>query len=154
MEVGITELLNVNASQCMKHTFTKWDDDLMKSWLRLRMPKHFNKMDHQAQNRRLGVHWLCPPSGRVKLNFDGASHGNPGIYGIDCYIRDCSSSLVWGLSKKIFEGTNNEAELAAMDAGLDLCINKGLKQIEIEGDSLVCINVVKMRYINVWSLQG
>ena len=43
--------------------------------------------------------------------------------------------LVWGISKKLRDGTHNEAELAAIDTDLNLFISKGLATIGIEGDS-------------------
>ena len=53
--------------------------------------------------------WEPPPSNMFKLNFDGASKGNPGLAGFGGAIRNsegCMVGLHWGYIK---ENTNNIA---------------------------------------------
>lgn len=39
-------------------------------------------------NPREEVRWECPPRGWMKINFDGASKGNPGTAGCGVVLRD------------------------------------------------------------------
>lgn len=41
--------------------------------------------------------WILPPDGCIKLNFDGASKGNPGTTGFSCVLRDHSSKVICAL---------------------------------------------------------
>lgn len=38
--------------------------------------------------------WVPPPERCLKLNFDGASKGNPGPVGFGCVLRDHSSKVI------------------------------------------------------------
>ena len=58
--------------------------------------------------------WLTPPLGVFKLNFNGASHGNPGLTSFGGLCRDHD-----GWIKKVFMGaigedTNNSTELEGL----------------------------------------
>ncbi|GLJ29121.1 hypothetical protein SUGI_0574080 [Cryptomeria japonica] len=48
--------------------------------------------------------------------------------------------------------TNNEAELKALDKGLELSLERGVTKILIEGDSRVVINGVMKYHFNNWRL--
>lgn len=72
-----------------------------------------------------------------KLQFDGASKGNPGRFGIGVVIFHHSSKIIKAMGKYISEGTNNVAEFQALSFGLDLAISLNIKDIVIEGDSMV-----------------
>ncbi|GLJ42729.1 hypothetical protein SUGI_0885920 [Cryptomeria japonica] len=50
--------------------------------------------------------------------------------------------------------TNNEAELRALDEGLNICVEKGLSKIYIEGDSQVVINWVMRSNFCSWKLNN
>lgn len=73
--------------------------------------------------------------GWAKLNFDGATHSNPGIAGSGCIINNDFGH--W-LAKKVMvikPTSNNLAELEALEAGLLLCLEVGITKVVIEGDS-------------------
>lgn len=55
---------------------------------------------------------MPPPRGRLKLNLDGASEGNPGAARCGGVIRDFQGSFLYGFSVSI--GTNTYAEISAL----------------------------------------
>ncbi|XP_059076603.1 uncharacterized protein LOC131875903 [Cryptomeria japonica] len=75
-------------------------------------------------NIRIGkaIRWKASPRDWTKLNFDGASKGNPGESGIGAIIRDEQGNILQGLFGGIGVATNNEVEICALEAGLCLCI--------------------------------
>lgn len=103
---------------------------------------------------RKAATWSPPKPGWLKLNFDGASRGNPGPSGIGYVIRDHSGSIIWKMAKPIPPDTNNIAEFKALQLGLTDCIKHGLKNISVEGDSEMAINAIKRKKTPNWRLQG
>ncbi|XP_059077981.1 uncharacterized protein LOC131876565 [Cryptomeria japonica] len=81
--------------------------------------------------------WIPPPFPSFKLQFDGASNGNPGRSGIGAVIFYHSSKIIEALGKHIGQGTNNVAEFQALSLVLDLTISLNIKDIVIEGESMV-----------------
>lgn len=77
------------------------------------------------------------------LRFDGGSRGNPGKAGCGFVIYNSATD-----DTKIIEGwqylgdknTNNYAEYYGIILGLQEALSKGLKNLHIEGDSLLVIN--------------
>ncbi|XP_057831928.2 uncharacterized protein LOC131042633 [Cryptomeria japonica] len=102
-------------------------------------------------NRKL-IRWAPPQGDWVKLNFDGACRGNPGPAGIGVVIRNSSGILLGGLYGSLGLATNNEAEIRALAAGLDLCIQRGLDKICFEGESQIIINGVTKSNFPNWKL--
>jgi len=87
--------------------------------------------------------WTPPPNNSYKLNFDGASKGNPGQAGFGGIIRDSKGNL-----KQLYYGslgwdTNNSAELEGLWQGLSIAKELNLKPLLIEGDSQIIINMAK-----------
>jgi len=81
-----------------------------------------------------------------KLNFDGCSKGNPGMAGAGAVIYYLDQEY-W--SGTLFVGesfTNNHAEYAGLILGLQQAKTLGIKQLNIEGDSLLVINQMKGIY--------
>jgi ribonuclease HI len=80
------------------------------------------------------------------LQFDGCSKGNPGKAGSGAVIYK-NKNEIWG--KSLFIGnknTNNEAEYTGLIIGLEEAINMGIKNICVEGDSLLVINQMTGKY--------
>ncbi|GLJ14967.1 hypothetical protein SUGI_0244350 [Cryptomeria japonica] len=48
---------------------------------------------------------------------------------------------------------NNEAKLKALDRGLELCYEKGIANVNIEGDSQLVVNVILKSNILSWKLK-
>lgn len=80
------------------------------------------------------------------LQFDGCSKGNPGKAGSGAVIYK-NKTEIWG--KSLFIGnknTNNEAEYTGLIIGLEEANNMGIKNICVEGDSLLVINQMTGKY--------
>ena len=77
--------------------------------------------------------------------FDGASRGNPGPSAAGAVIKDGGGLLLEG-SKRLRDGTNNEAEYRALIFLLEEVKRRGIEEIKIFGDSLLVINQVSVRW--------
>ncbi len=80
------------------------------------------------------------------LQFDGCSKGNPGKAGSGAVIYK-NKTEIWG--KSLFIGnknTNNEAEYTGLIIGLEEAIDMGIKNLCVEGDSLLVINQMTGKY--------
>ncbi|XP_059068658.1 uncharacterized protein LOC131859127 [Cryptomeria japonica] len=102
---------------------------------------------------RKEVVWLPPPVSKVKLNFDGASRGNPGKSAIGIVVSDARAAIISTQCKCIAYGTNNVVELHALSLGLDLLLLLYLLDVVIEGDSQVVFYMVTNRSSHSWHLK-
>lgn len=106
--------------------------------------------------------WLPPPRHRFKLNFDGASKGNPGKAGFGGIFRDHKGSPLLIYLGNIGWDTNNSAELEGLWQGLLIAQHHGFQPLEIEGDSQILINMGKQllngahadKISNSWRLEA
>lgn len=79
---------------------------------------------------------VAPPKvGWFKLNFDGASRGNPESAGLGCNLHNSKGDEVAYMALPLGKCTNNVAEMKALAIGINLCIILNIKRINIEGDS-------------------
>ncbi|XP_057836806.2 uncharacterized protein LOC131047028 [Cryptomeria japonica] len=97
--------------------------------------------------------WCPPPFPSFKLQFDGASKGNPGRSGVGVIIFDHSSKIIKAVGKYIGQGTNNMVEFHALSFGLDLALSLNIKDIAIEGDSMLVVQAVISKKCFSWHLQ-
>jgi len=92
-----------------------------------------------------------------KLKFDGCSKGNPGLAGAGAVLylnddddkNDNNSSLeeIWATSQFIgTKVTNNEAEYNGLIIGLKRAIEMNIKELNVEGDSLLVIKQMLGEY--------
>eukprot|EP00253_Pinus_taeda_P029955 PITA_29955 len=102
--------------------------------------------DSQQKPRMGPIGWSRPPVGFLKLNFDGASRGNPGLASIGGVIRNYEGEILHIYSKALGKGTNNEMEFAAMEKGLRILRLNQTGNAVIEGDSEVAITVARKIY--------
>jgi ribonuclease HI len=89
-----------------------------------------NKIDHEKPTYHFDF----------KMNFDGCSKGNPGLSGAGAVIYEVDEEI-WG--DHLFVGekfTNNHAEYAGLILGLQQAKKMNIKNILVEGDSLLVIN--------------
>lgn len=81
-----------------------------------------------------------------KMNFDGCSKNNPGLAGAGAVIYHFDQEI-W--AEDFFVGemfTNNHAEYAGLILGLQQAKFLGIKNLKVEGDSLLVINQMKGLY--------
>eukprot|EP00253_Pinus_taeda_P028466 PITA_28466 len=98
---------------------------------------------HNARTSSQIHSWQPPPEACLKLNFDGASRGNPGIAGIGGVIRNHKGDIVHIFCRSLGECTNNEAEFAAMEQGLRILRSRRQGNFIVEGDSSLAISAAK-----------
>ena len=84
-----------------------------------------------------------PQSGFVKLNYDGASKGNPGQAGAGGIFRDCIGTTLIIFPIDLVYTTNNEAELVAVKLGLEIANREHYNRLEIEGDSAMATSIIR-----------
>lgn len=80
------------------------------------------------------------------LMFDGCSKGNPGQAGCGAVIYR-NGQEVWSSSKYLGKQTNNQAEYAGLIMGLEECVRLNLAVLKVQGDSLLIINQMNLKYM-------
>eukprot|EP00253_Pinus_taeda_P025221 PITA_25221 len=88
-------------------------------------------------------HFSYPGIHSIKLNFDGASKGNPSPAGLGGIFRDGEGKTRWVFAEWVGEMTNNEAELWAVHEGLRIAVQNRYLNLEIEGDSQITIEMLR-----------
>ncbi|GLJ44608.1 hypothetical protein SUGI_0937570 [Cryptomeria japonica] len=110
------------------------------------------KLMEKKQNRD-SIVWFPPLAGNLKVNFDGASQGNPGKLGYGAIIRDELGNFVGANFGPLGINTNNLAELLGLLAGLEWCVDRGFHDIEVEGDSQIILNGITKQKFENWKLE-
>ena len=80
------------------------------------------------------------------LKFDGCSKGNPGRAGCGIVIYKNDEEI---FSRSKFLGdklTNNQAEYNGLNLGLTTCLEFDIKNIKVQGDSLLVISQMNQLY--------
>ena len=89
---------------------------------------HLTPPEVATRNPRVNIEspdtWSPPPDGVYKLNFDGASKGNPGTFGFEGTIRNNVGKIMWILFGKIVHDSNNAAELEGLIEGIGITNKK------------------------------
>ncbi|XP_057858285.2 uncharacterized protein LOC131067342 [Cryptomeria japonica] len=155
IENHLTEPLNeVAQSKTLKRNlFTDWDCKIKPVLRNLLIPLIFALGTSVDQtNPRVVVKWDTPEDGWSKVNFDGASAGNPGQSGISCILRDSDALSIKEISEKIGVATNNEAKFRVALKGLKLGKELGVQRIHLEGELLNVINAIHYNSIPSWRL--
>jgi ribonuclease HI len=86
--------------------------------------------------------WSPPPDGFIKINFDGASKGNPGPAGYGAVIRNSTGEILLLTAGYLGETTNNVAELTGLLQGLQKALGHTSHNIILEGDSQIVIQLI------------
>ena len=107
----------------------------------------FDIMMKASRSRTLSnshsVHVNDIPKYDFKLQFDGGSRGNPGVSGCGSVIFKNNNEM-WNVHKFIgTDKTNNEAEYMGLLYGIKGCIELGIDELLIQGDSQIIINQIK-----------
>lgn len=82
----------------------------------------------------------------VTLMFDGGIRDGLMAYGYVAINPKNSSVVLFGGSGKSGKGTSNVAEYCALIAGINACLHKGVKIVNIRGDSQLVVNQVKKKW--------
>jgi ribonuclease HI len=81
----------------------------------------------------------APPQCLLKLNFDGASRGNPGLGGAGGIFRNAQGEIISMYIVLLGQMTNNGVELEGLLAGLQWENLQGYTTIVAEGDSKLLV---------------
>ncbi|XP_059064794.1 uncharacterized protein LOC131856862 [Cryptomeria japonica] len=152
--ISETVLAFIYKGSSLHNTFTPWDNWVTKHWATLQtLPLSGAISQPRPLVNREEVVWLPPPASKVKLNFDGASHGNPSNSTIGIVVSDDKAGIIKAQCQCIAYGTNNVVELHALSTGLDLLLSLHLLDVVIEGDSQVVFYMVTNRSSHSWHLK-
>jgi ribonuclease HI len=77
----------------------------------------------------------------IKVNFDGASKGNPGAVGFGVVFRNHQGNILLITTGNLGHTTNNAAELWGLTRGLQLATEHNFNKLIVEGDSQVILNL-------------
>ncbi|XP_057819172.2 uncharacterized protein LOC131032236 [Cryptomeria japonica] len=154
IDSATTELMNNwLLSDIIKNALvTYWDEKMKKHWEGLSFSPFVWDGPLESLRSRAECRWQPPGEGWVKLNFDGAFHGNLEQAGIGCSVHNWESKEIAILASPIGIKTNNWAELMALVEGLHLCRRLGVKNLVIEGDPTIIINALRKCSMPNWRL--
>ncbi|XP_059069979.1 uncharacterized protein LOC131048686 [Cryptomeria japonica] len=85
-----------------------------------------------------------------RMEFDGASKGNPGKAGAGAVLRNQDGSVICELKEGVGRATNNVAEYRAVILGLKVALSRGIQKIHVQGDS----NLVCMQIQDLWKIKS
>ena len=94
-------------------------------------------------NQSTQEQWMPPLQGFLKLNYDGASKGNPGQAGAGGIFRNSQGIVCRFYALDLGHATNNEAELMAVKRGLQIAIREAYQRVIVEGDSAMVTEILK-----------
>jgi len=86
--------------------------------------------------------WDPPPEDFIKINFDGASKGNPGPARYGVVFRNHNGKILVTGAGSLGYTTNNVAELWGLINGLQMAIQNNFQKLIVEGDSQVIIDLL------------
>jgi ribonuclease HI len=95
---------------------------------------------------RLGVDDVGAEPSRYHLFVDGGARGNPGPAGIGVRLETSDGELVEELADAIGATTNNQAEYQALIAGLELALDRGVKELVVFADSELIVRQMNGEY--------
>jgi ribonuclease HI len=84
-----------------------------------------------------------PPEDFIKLNFDGASKGNPGLAGYGIVFHNHYGNILLIGAGSIGHSMNNATEIWGLTKGLQMAIKNNFTKLVIEGDSQIIINLLR-----------
>ena len=88
------------------------------------------------------VRWICPPTGKLKLNTDCCSKGNPDPSTNAAILRNDQGCFISASCAFIGYSNNLISELRAIIIGLRLCRNQNHHEIIVESDCLPLITMI------------
>ncbi len=85
-------------------------------------------------------------AGRLVVNVDGGSRGNPGPAAIGVVVSDADGQIIDELGETIGDATNNVAEYRALLRGIARGLELGATELELIGDSELVVRQVRGEY--------
>jgi len=76
------------------------------------------------------------------LAFDGLAAPNPGLVGAGAVLYSPDKKILVERGEYVSYGTNNQAEYLGLIIGLEVAIQKGIKNLIIQGDSMLVVKQV------------
>lgn len=73
-----------------------------------------NRVLQSKKNDHDNSVWITPPDGWIKINFDGAAKGNPGLVGSGSVIKECNGNII--AANVVPLGTQNNHLVEALGA--------------------------------------
>ncbi|KAL0444852.1 UNVERIFIED_CONTAM: putative ribonuclease H protein [Sesamum latifolium] len=143
----MTYLHNLHKSGIMKTDHAQGDLFAMNSL-------HIHLQPKAQRQKAIIVHWRKPQEGWYKMNTDGASKGNPGISGAGGILRDQLGRVIFAFQEPLGNITNTQAELQAIHRGLQICIDRGFRNVWIETDATAIIKLISAPQRGAWNLQA
>jgi len=119
---------------------TENEKSILDNW-QLHLPQDLPKNSPSKSSNKDKSLWIAPPKHSYKLNFDGASKGNPGVAGFGGILRNHDGIPLQVYFGNIGLDTNNSAELEGLWKGLLLPGKLSLQPLIVEGDSQILINM-------------
>ncbi|XP_019055746.1 PREDICTED: uncharacterized protein LOC109115811 [Nelumbo nucifera] len=119
------------------------EDDLLRNWKEIASSTPVKDTSLPS--------WAPPPSGFVKLNFDGSSMGNPGPSGIGGVLRNEEGMIISLFSGPIGLGDSLKAEISAVIEGTQRAIELNITNLVIEGNSKLVVDWLRIDTANFWS---
>ena len=119
IERAISEVTNSSLKRLKFNPIvTHWDSQLVQEWKLLFIPNGWKINLPPIQILSKNNNWRLPSTGFWKLNFDGASRGNPGPSGFGVCMRDSCGKVVAITVSPLPIDTNNIFEAHALLVGL------------------------------------
>lgn len=78
----------------------------------------------------------------ASLHTDGGARGNPGPAGIGVVLADEQGEVIADIARGIGATTNNVAEYRALVAGLELAVERGIREVDVYLDSKLVVSQV------------
>jgi hypothetical protein len=112
---------------CFNPTFmATWASNYLESYQKLHPTKIKSK-------KRAPALWECPPSGRLKMNIDGAYHVGVAKGGMGFVVRDEHGQFVAALARHLpYASSALQVVLEACRTGMLVAIHQGWSKIDIE----------------------
>jgi hypothetical protein len=107
---------------------------ILNSW-QLNLPPLPTSPSTSVSRNPSPTHWEAPHSRYHKLNFDGASKGNPGPVGYGVAIHNNKGEILHIIAGNLGHNTNNPVEIWGLLYGLQAAKDQGFFPIITEGDS-------------------
>jgi ribonuclease HI len=109
----------------------------------------FRKEKHQGDGRqKVKQKWMPPEVGTVKLNVDG-TFDQDGHAGAGMILRDEKGEVIIAACRRLQNCSDAlEAELAAMEEGIDLALHWSSGDITLESDCMMAIKLTGDQMVN------